>query len=305
MLRVNQARLYDLGAAIHPFETSVEGKKYQEVFLDIWNARNALFGFINDQLMPVKICKPSALAVISAMTDIVPWEADKAIAAEGEAVITWIQANALVNAVKAFETVMAAEMQALDTYFVSQKGAYSTYDLIEQAHLAIPEALRPQLPEDAVLDFDKAGRCLAFDLATAAGFHLVRATESVLRKYYFQVTGVMPKVKDRNWGAFIKNLKKCVDAAPKIIHMLEELKDDYRNPILHPDESLTSAQALVMFTIFTGAAVALLEETDRLAKKSPSLPFAQELGSGLANYIGSLTGITPSLALPNPEQPSE
>jgi hypothetical protein len=179
----------------------------------------------------------------------------------------------LITTINQFETVLSAEMQSLDTYFVSQKGAFSTYDLIERAHIAIPESMRALLPVDARCDFDQAGKCVAFDLATAAGFHLVRGAESVLRGYYKEVTGVMPKIKDRNWGAFIKVLEKHPDASPKIIKLLRDLKDDYRNPILHPEITLTSANALIMFTVFIGAAVQILAATEDLREgRQPSLP---------------------------------
>ena len=288
MLRVNEYRLYNLGAKIHPFNESTEGSKFGEVFLKMWDARQALHSFINDAKVPLKICKPSAQNLINALDAIVPSDINQAFASDKDSVITWYQSYTLVEAVSAFETILAAEMQALDTYFVSQKGAFSTYDLIEQAHLAIHESRRSLLPVDAADDFDKAGRCIAFDLATAAGFHLVRATESVIRQYYQVVTGVLPKKKDRNWGAFTKVLEKQPNASARIIKKLKELKDDYRNPILHPEEVLSSAQALDMFNVFVGAASSILEETETLLAKRPSLPFSPTAREQDANSGGTL-----------------
>jgi hypothetical protein len=66
----------------------------------------------------------------------------------------------------------------------------------------VPDSIIKLIPEAAV-DFDEAGRCWLFDTYTAVGFHLMRATDAVMRSYYRAAVGVEPKVKFRNWGAYI------------------------------------------------------------------------------------------------------
>jgi hypothetical protein len=91
-----------------------------------------------------------------------------------------------------------SELQTLDSYFISKKGIYSTADLIEHAEQALSVPIRAKMPAQAITDFIQAGKCLAFDSFTASGFHVLRATDSVLRLYYGHFVGTPPKPKVRN-----------------------------------------------------------------------------------------------------------
>ncbi len=144
----------------------------------------------------------------------------------------------VANAAKEFETVLRNECQMMDTYFVSKKGAYSTKDLVENAHYQVPEPTRSRLPDQTKADFDQAGKCIAFDVPTAAAFHILRGTEAVIREYYDIVVPGPKKAhsKMRNWGAYIR-LLNTHNADPNITALLNHLKDVYRNPVLHPEEN--------------------------------------------------------------------
>src|SRR5262245_61046831 len=90
----------------------------------------------------------------------------------------------------------------------------------------------------------QAGKCLAFEVPTAAAFHIFRAAESVMRLYYIAIFGTIPAKKLRNWGAYLKNLKSHGGADPKILHSLEQIKELYRNPTIHPETKYTLEEAL-------------------------------------------------------------
>src|SRR3546814_11973446 len=56
-------------------------------------------------------------------------------------------------------------------------------------------------------EFKAAGRCLAFDLPTASGFHVLRAVECVLDEYYRKFAG--PNAKEcKSWFDYIAALQK-------------------------------------------------------------------------------------------------
>jgi hypothetical protein len=82
-----------------------------------------------------------------------------------------------------------------------------TISLLAFGENLFPPELAFKVPE-AIFDSREAGACLAFELPTACGFHVFRATESVLRKYYLQVTrsAVAPKV--RNIGVYLNAMKQ-------------------------------------------------------------------------------------------------
>src|SRR5258708_11784859 len=124
-------------------------------------------------------------------------------------------------------------MQSLSTYFVSRKLGYETPLLIEEAENLLPESIREAIPE-AIPDLQQAGKCIAFDIPTAAGFHIIRATEGVIRLYYRHVVGTLPKPKMRNWGAYNKVLEQR-GADKRITGFLDHIREYHRNPVLHPE----------------------------------------------------------------------
>jgi hypothetical protein len=172
----------------------------------------------------------------------------------------------------------------LDTYFVSKKGAYSTADLIEHAHHHIPEPTRKKLPEQTKADFDQAGKCIAFDLATAAAFHLLRGTEAVLRQYYDNVVpgAKQAPAKMRNWGVYIKLLTEH-KAEAKVTSLLTHLKDAYRNPVLHPEENYTDERIQVLFGVCVSAIVMMVEELNKLSDQPVPIPFPATGSAAVGN----------------------
>lgn len=158
-----------------------------------------------------------------------------------------------------FETAMQFELSALHTYSVSQTLGWDTDILVERAEEILPAAVRVKVPDEAISDLKAAGRCLAFDLYTAAGFHTVRATESVIKKYYTHVVGSPPGVKSRNWGAYIRTLQKH-GADPRVTGFLDHIREHYRNPVAHPEESLDNKSAQVLLSVCTSSIIQMAQQ---------------------------------------------
>ena len=81
----------------------------------------------------------------------------------------------LIEKAKEFETVVSAELPKLDTFQVTQKGIYDTTDLIEKAEKSLPAPILNKINEAIAREIRESGKCLAFDCATASGFHIIRA----------------------------------------------------------------------------------------------------------------------------------
>jgi hypothetical protein len=286
MQRVNEFNFYDLAVQIHPLsEIGGSQVKYGEVFFQWFQAREAI-----DQMFlqrPLTVSLSAAKELYSAITEYVPEKWPDAIGRVGTAddkeMEGWEVAK-ISDAAKKFETVLAAECQVMDTYFVSKKGTYSTADLIEHAHYQIPEKMRKDVPDQTKLDFDQAGKCIAFDLPTAAAYHLLRGTESVIRKYYDQVVPGSKKApaKARNWGVYIKLLRDH-GAEEKVTSLLTHIKDSYRNPVLHPEDNYTEEMVQVLFGVCVSAIVMIVEELKKLANTPASLPFPPAVPKAFAS----------------------
>ena len=286
MQRVNEYNFYELAIHVHKLtELDSDVKvKYNSVFFNLYQARAIINKMLT--LRPLNVTLSAATELGSAITAIVPTDWPQAVGklqSKNEDVPHW-QFYAVAEAAKKFETVLAAECQVLDTYFVSKKGAYSTVDLVERAHTVFGPLIS-RLPEQARRDFDHAGKSLAFDLPTASAFHSMRGTETVIRKYYEVVVGKPPKQRMRNWHAYIKILTEH-KADDRVTAFLDHIRETYRNPVLHPEEIVDEDQALILFGTAVSVVSLMIREIDRLTAKSaqplqfPATQAITQTGSG-------------------------
>ncbi len=280
MQRVNEFNFFELGMKIHPLTDLPEDDgsvKFSLFWYRWWEARTALDTICESR--PFSVTLSAARKLRQTITEVVP-ESIKEVGAkfpsdlaQEESIHVW-NVHQIRDAAREFETILAAECQVLDTYLVSKKGAYSTADLITHAHQHIPESAHNRVSAQTKADFDEAGKAIAFDLPTAAAFHLLRGTEGVLREYYdLGVPGpkkAPPKM--RSWGVYIRLLSEY-NADSKVMSLLTHLKDAYRNPVLHPEENYTDDRVQVLFGVCVSAIVMMVEELDKLAAAPALLGF--------------------------------
>jgi hypothetical protein len=282
MQPVNVYQFYQLGMQIHPLSSIEQGQKLQTWYYRLYTAQSWLEFIAADRLVPMGVAWPACNRLLEEVRTVVKRIDDKSTEPKSDQPadssdseeITFGEAYSIKNAVSTFETVLAAQMQGLATYFVSRKLGYETALLIEQAEELIPESIRKEIPE-AIPDLQQAGKCIAFDIPTAAGFHIVRATEAVIRKYYSAAIGKPPKKKMRNWGAYVKNLH-AAGADAKVTGFLDHIRESYRNPVLHPEDTLTPQDAQVLLGVCVSAIVAMVQAMKAIA----SAPVASAKAAG-------------------------
>jgi hypothetical protein len=276
--RVNEYRFYDLGQKINAIRNIQQDTDYGSMWMELWEARDAL-ELLKADAISVRVSVPVVDRLVTAITNIVPLEFKEAIGktrhAEGSpAPKIGFPYYELSESLKAFEPVLAAECNALDTYVVSQKRGYATSDLVERAVKMLPQETIIILPPTVAADINAAGRCLAFDTPTAAGFHVLRAVEAVMALYYKHLTGKELPKQNRNWGLYLKKLKTVPSHDAKISGALDHIRENYRNPITHPDETLTEGHAIMLFGLSLSVTELMAEELRRLP---PALTQLEEL----------------------------
>jgi hypothetical protein len=153
------------------------------------------------------------------------------------------------------DALLSAELARCDLYFISKKRAWNMNQLIFSAEDVLSTSVKASLTDECKREIQEAGRCIAFDLPTASGFHIFRAIELVILEY-FPVLGVQPPTA-RNLGQYIQTLRSASVGA-RITGMLEHLKDHYRNGIIHPEDVLTADEAENLFQFAASAISAMI-----------------------------------------------
>jgi len=252
MKRINQDYFYKLGMAVHPLLLTSEDAVLQQIMYDLNGARNWLRYILENDLFTLVVSRNAAQEVIDAINRVLPPASKDFGTITPDRKLIWIEAYRIREAVQEFETVFSAELPTLDTYIVSKKGIYSTADLIERAETAIDEEARAVVSPEALKDFKQAGRCLAFELPTAAAFHTMRAVEAVLRMYWQLGTNQPAGTKPPEMANCIEQLRKAGED-PKLMDILDHIRDLHRNTIMHPEAFLEMKEALRLFDIAKSA----------------------------------------------------
>jgi hypothetical protein len=127
-----------------------------------------------------------------------------------------------------------------------------------------PNKVRIRLTQACKSEIDEAGKCLVYERSTAAGFHILRSVELTIRQYLMSISGfVMPPLNRQNWGEYLDLLKKN-GAARVVTDHLHNIKDNYRNPLMHPEDSLELDEAVSLFAVAQSMSEMLV--TDMLSR---------------------------------------
>lgn len=159
---------------------------------------------------------------------------------EPEDALTADQAGALRDFVRELRVTLEAELRGFEAYIVTPK-RLNVDDLLGNVERLLSPNVYPRLPDIAQYDFAEAGKCTAFERPTAAAFHLLRATESVLRLFYREIVR-RNRTDSLLWGRIVDDLRakarsqrtRAASYSTLIAH-LDHIRHSFRNPTQHPD----------------------------------------------------------------------
>lgn len=122
--------------------------------------------------------------------------------------------------------------------FIAEDKRYTVSKLIGEVGSLMAPGVFDQLPEIAQEDFASAGRAIAYDLSTAAAFHILRGTESALREFYARIVRNNRIAEPRMWAAIVTDIRTRRTQPPKLLlDNLDSLRRNFRNPTQHPEKS--------------------------------------------------------------------
>lgn len=184
------------------------------------------------------------------------------------------QYSHIARKVDEFRNVFTAECRDVEVYSVGQVSIYRTASLVANGSHRVAPEYRASVPESALDEFDNAGKCLAFDLPTACGFHALRGVELMILKYLEAFGTKTDGLK--TWHDYVKAVDDAEEdgrkPSKKVGQMLDRMRDLDRNPLMHPRDTLDTTQADMLFSLAAITVVEMARDLQQQDGEIVSLP---------------------------------
>lgn len=179
--------------------------------------------------------------------------------------LTAAQAKALRGYITDLRKTLEPEMAGFKAYVVTPKRLDTNYLLTNVSALFAP-GIYIQLPDIARYDFQEAAKCIAFERPTSAAFHMLRATEDVLRKYYCHY--VRQNRSDLMWGPIVTDLRVRPRTKGKttLLNNLDNIRLSYRNPTQHPEKTYDIHEAQDLWSLCVEVANRMINDINAHSK---------------------------------------
>jgi hypothetical protein len=139
-----------------------------------------------------------------------------------------------------------AEAAGKRVFVVSDK-RYPIENLLNDPGSLFAKDVYKTLPQLAKSDFSEAAQCIAFMRPTAAAFHALRGTESMLREYYCR--RVKRKRVALAWGPIVDALRKRKNIPVALLNQLDHIRHGFRNPTAHPEKTYDIDETQDLFSL--------------------------------------------------------
>jgi len=249
MKRINVGFFYNLGNVIRPLINLPNHQSYLNTMVAIISAESEIKAIVEGSPIALKTCLPEAKELLEWFNTLRAIENRDPDVSE----ISKMRVYA-----RHFESTLRTELRDLEIYFVSPVGIYSTTALLSNAVAMFGDAAA-LLPKETAIEFNEAGKCLAFSLYTAAGFHLLRAVESAVRIYYDVLAKGAARPTRGSMGVYLDELLKLSGVDTDLESVLRQIKRLHRDPIAHPDAVLSQTEATSLIGIAHSAISRIIE----------------------------------------------
>ena len=257
MIRISLTYIFQLAQQIEPLGSLQDevDVPMRDIFMPLFMAEKSLEALVSDSVFATQLRSSFTLGydLLSQIKKITGRmdSTDEPVAS--------FQLYSIKRTYEQYKIALLAELGVMPSYFVMPKGGFDTNALLERGWLIFPESVRVKVPE-ALFDLGEAGKALAFDMPTACGYHLFRATESVLRRYYSTVTGNSTHPKIRNIAVYLNAMRQKGLGDEKILSALDQLSKLHRNPLIHPEVTLSLDEAIAAIGMARSVVTAMLVE---------------------------------------------
>lgn len=279
MKSIDQYKMYELGGRLQHVKDVARRENasaWDQVFA-LMSAKSSVVELLEGEAMEISFCRDAA-SELTRLMDACLNALGGSKVNEKEPLEDW-QIYQVAKQIDIFEHQLNAEMKRIAAYAVPKRGIFDTERLVSAAEASIPEQLRQVMPEMASTEFRASGRCLAFGLYSASGFHAMRAVETLLRAYHklFVTTEKSPKT----MGEMAKELEDLAKGSRatngpsvEVVRLLKDVTKFDRNPLMHPNAVLGETDATLLFNRAHGLLIVMALE---IAERGP-----QESSEGIA-----------------------
>jgi hypothetical protein len=274
MQRVDGYYLYQVGAAIHPLAEFHAAwgplggpTTLQQIQLPLYIAEASLEPLLSRSVFQLRTSLQSGHILLQAIRSL---KAKIEQTEDKTKPLTFSDIYGVTSALTSFEAVLGAELSLCPLYVVTQKAGFDTTVLVDAGVACFPTDVWFKAPE-AISDLQQGTKCIAFELFTAAGFHLHRANEAVLRRYWDAVSKGAARPKSRNIGDYLNEMNQKDIGSAKVKAALKDLKDLHRNPLIHPEDSIENADdAIAIMNGIHTVMVHMLREMPAITSLPPA-----------------------------------
>jgi len=249
MQRIDAYYLYQFGHKLHRItEINVEYYEGQDgavtkknSIFPLKEAERALREFLHHSIFDMKIARSPGDHLLLQISNVV--KICEGYSSDDEK-LKFYDFSSTAAAAREFEAVLKAELGRSGIFLVAPKNAMDTLLLIEAGEQAFPLDLHSKVPS-AIDDVKQAMSCIAFELPTAAAFHLHRANETVLKSYWDAVSNGEKISKNATMGQIVKNMEDKDFGREEIRSSLRDIIRLHRNPTIHPEQKLNDVEEAI------------------------------------------------------------
>ena len=244
MNRVNLYDTYLMGKAFRLLEQIQPGVVPATIVSDLMVLQNWLLHLTNNTLLSPGQAHEHATILHSAVSYMLTEWLNEPLSQERAIIIK--------SVFEMFEPTLSSEFAKLHAYYIPSVGIFPTDALLNQPEKMFSESAN-LIPDETLIEIKEVGKCLAFSLPTAAGFHLMRSVESMLRHYYEVLSKGASRPARGATGIYFDAILQLPGVDKELHAALKQIKTLYRDPIAHPEVVLTGPEAISLLGVVQSA----------------------------------------------------
>lgn len=248
--RRNEYWDYWLATQLTPLRYVQAGQTPVIAIRELWGASQVLAQIIDSGFAGLELCHQQVSHLKKLVDAAMPQQQDP----QDRTLKPW-EVQPIRQALDALETALSIQFVQVVTYRVTPKGTHDVAKLIETPQETFGRYWRGMTPI-AQGDWASGARCLAFELPTACGFHVVRAMEAVVVDYLKRLNKTP---QGRDLGHYVELMRE-IGTPGEAVDIVEQIRKHHRNPLMHPEDVLDVPMAMSLYDLCRAAIISIVSK---------------------------------------------